>query len=499
MEEYESINDRHIEEGIRGDVIRLRGGALLPGQSRLPPWDPQGKNPLQVAKRMHDMYYSLDYRRERKRRKLNKIGAGAALVGLAAARWKRKKPDGTYDEGEGPILKKYKGMGIANVPQDQSPNSRYYGLTSMRRRLKQIDKEQVFFNYQTLNLSPCANLTTSTSGIFLSPRAAGLMPPLWWGYDVGGTSPTFLQLLSSDIVSGYETLDIYGSPTRSGNIHIQVADWIGVGLSHDNMFATDAGVAHAAMQSSYISTYSTDPNSPIQMSAVWANKDWTKLQCMGFKYEFDFTNWAPYEYTVEILFFKPIADPHSMTHGQMAEIVNNNEKDYELYCNKACYNLGSKSYRTIKRMRFRVPGLTNQIGGATSATDATPKQGLVVNPFQRNTFSCKYFLKSKQEINRPVTNVDISGFTDADAFRKFYLMEKGKFMRIQAWPTRPHVTLPAEANASQISTVPRIDDWYYQRVKTCTQNQLLPCLGVTIDRKAYFKLDKPIFKGPHRS
>lgn len=226
----------------------------------------------------------------------------------------------------------------------------------------------------------------------------------------------------------------------------------------------------------------TDANTPVNMASIWANKDWSYLTHYYTKYNFKFRNLSARKYTVEILIFSFKAEQMTFNYDRMCKAVVNKQSDkYQDYFDNI--SARPQDINIIYRKRISLKGM-NESWNATSALQ-TARDG-------RNVKNWQYIHKRKYVIKRPVLNTYNAFITEKDSFNTYYDMQKGHWMRIQAWPSAPQITTNQDDAGP---TIQQYEDTNCAPGVTAeTATKLMSAVAVTIDKKSYFKLDEPIYK-----
>lgn len=257
----------------------------------------------------------------------------------------------------------------------------------------------------------------------------------------------------------------------------------------------------------------TDPNLPITLSDVVANKDWNKITHNITYLYFDFTNYAQCSMIVEVLLFRYVVDVDAMSYTQLIDAPLSRQYDeaYTSYCEMKNMSLGTKQIRVVKRIRFKMqnrwmPSPTHR----TADTETLRNLNYAIVPKYRKL---KLRVKRNYTIKRPIAKDYEVGLADSEFFNTYYEYDKGVYCRIQAWPedtkfdfTRKEVvpaTDPVTHYASLFINKSVNQSCEYKQdgaeTPTATDYRIAEGVACYLEKKSFFKLDEPMLKGPFRS
>jgi len=367
-----------------------------------------------------------------------------------------------------------------------------------QRHLKAQNLLYTWYQYNMHPLMYALNVSTYD----YNTTSPGIGPALYWQTDEALTLPgpvpnQTLGYLRPALTAG-NAVDAFPA---YGMIYVFAADWIGATMNPDTK-TQSGGTQQQLAWLPFVYGNTTDANSPILITDILGsgtpNKDWSTLQHYCTCLTFDFTNLAPYQYTVEIMFFKFLVDPHDMSYMDMCLAPLSNQTDMQTYCEEGIKGFGTSQIVIVHKKRFTINGIDNSL--TISSTNNTT---CALNNFARsngnNNAKYSFKVKRKYNINRPVLKT-VEATTDDIFFNKYYIAEQGTYCRIQAWPSEPFWYLPG--NGVTNTPNPQINNTFDTACSPNHNNNLTvvkPAVQCIMHKKSYFKFDKPILKGPFRT
>lgn len=261
---------------------------------------------------------------------------------------------------------------------------------------------------------------------------------------------------------------------------------------------------------SVIPSTTTDPNLPIKLSDIVANKDWNRIVHGATYLYFDFTNYARQTMIVEVLLFKYVVDVDAMDYTQMidAPLSRQYGNAYTSYCEMKNMNLGTKQIRVIKRIRFRMNVQKSfDVKPTYGEADGLRSANITMTPTYR-----KLRLKVKRQytMKRPIATT-FENVTDNQFFNTYYEYDKGTYCRVQAWPEDVMLYQVRESFPSSEPTTyfagTEIDESLMEsyRLGTAAETpttsiyRIAQGVACYMEKKSFIKLDEPMLKGPFRS
>lgn len=256
----------------------------------------------------------------------------------------------------------------------------------------------------------------------------------------------------------------------------------------------------------------TDPKFPVTYSTFAGNKDWQKMVVFGCQWDMKFTNYSGIDHTVEVLFYKMIPDPHVVNYSRACGLPYSQMQNMDQYCQGTIRSMGSKQIMVVKRDRFVIRGTSNWT--INTASETVPTFVGIIN--SKNVVKKQYKIKRHYAMNRGIINPTLEGAlqflpssTDYEYnfFQTYYKLEEGIFCRMQAWPSSSCSALEYNFGGNKTvgydllgtynqMNVPVMLDAANPVTNTAFAAGKKPCVGVSMTKKAYFKFDKPLLKGP---
>lgn len=329
----------------------------------------------------------------------------------------------------------------------------------------------------------------------------GVGPCLYWQTDetlANSTStepnPNFAKLRPFDIADLTSDTDpLFGT---CGTCYVFCADWFGKHMNYDEFTLS---------RLQWIvddTTATSDPNTAIKLEDLIGvtspNKDWSVIRHYATYIEFEFTNLSPQPYVVEVLFFKFKVDPDEMTWTDQLRAPMSNQNDVHAYCENSIRNFGTEQITVMKRHRQRIYGLDNFCHYPTGSSNAG-QYLMIANAVRTNVGTYSFKVRRKYDVVRAIKQGSSYGYDEVDFFDKFYDPNKGIYCRIQAWPESPMFTTNPNNNTTQTgyTRLNNLPDATCQPTGTTAGlDYLNPALMVHMKKRSYLKVDAPVLKGP---
>jgi len=256
----------------------------------------------------------------------------------------------------------------------------------------------------------------------------------------------------------------------------------------------------------------TDPKFPVTYGTFAANKDWQKLVVFGCQWDMKFTNYSGIDHTVEVLFYKMIPDPHGINYGRACGLPYSQMQNMDQYCQGTIRSFGNKQINVIKRDRFVIRGTQNWV--IDTASETAPTFIGIIN--SKNVVKKKYKIKRHYAMNREINNPFLDSASqnyptstdyEFNFFQTYYKLEEGVFCRMQAWPSASCSALEYNfggnktvsydlLNTYNQMNVPIMLDAITPVTNTAFTSGKKPAVGCSMSKKAFFKFDKTLLKGP---
>jgi len=256
----------------------------------------------------------------------------------------------------------------------------------------------------------------------------------------------------------------------------------------------------------------TDPKFPITYSTFATNKDWQKLVVFGCLWDMKFTNYSGIDHTVEVLFYKMIPDPHAINYGRACGLPYSQMQNMDQYCQGTIRSMGNKQINVVKRDRFVIRGTSNWV--IDTASETAPTFIGIINT--RNIVKKQYKIKRHYAMNRQIDNPSLEAgalnyptSTDYEYnfFQIYYKLEEGIFCRMQAWPSSTCEALEYNFGGNKTVNYDLLNTYNQMNVPIMLDQSSpgpnaafaagkKPCISVSMTKKAFFKFDKPLLKGP---
>lgn len=372
---------------------------------------------------------------------------------------------------------------------------------------RRFKTNQLLYTWYTYNMHPVV-WCDSQQGHVRHIANEGVGPALYWQTDEAlvnstSTAPNPRLGMLRPGTSTASTVDIFPA---FGVVYVFAADWLGATMNPDTTTqGTTTGPTTRQRLRWEQFTYgnTTDANSPIVISDILGttnpNRDWSCIRHYSTTISFDFTNLCPYKYTVEILFFKWLVDPHDMAYEDMCLAPMSNQTDMQQYCDTGTKSFGTQQITVLKRKRIYLRGIDNPMTLANNALTGVAADNYPIATGS-HTATYVYKVRRKYNIMRPVKQGDVQEATTEDVFfNRYYIAEQGVYCRVQAWPTEPLWNIPG--NGTTAVAYPKINNAFdvtSQPDNTVNLAQCRPSVQCIMHKKSYFKFDQPILKGPFR-
>ena len=244
-----------------------------------------------------------------------------------------------------------------------------------------------------------------------------------------------------------------------------------------------------------------DANTPILYNEIaYSNKDWSVMRHYVTIHYFDMVNFYPAPMTVEILFFKFIVDPDTMSYYEKQCSPLSFQNDMQSYGEQSIKNFGTKQIKVVKRKRIVIPGINNWCYMPTNTVSAAA-ECLTASVDTPNQYKCQFKIKRMYDVKKPIQRTgEAVTLTEQGFFDSFYDHENGIYCRMQAWQPNgiPMIQVTGADNKTiiyQTSIQSENNDY-----ATPTQSFKPSCVvQVNMRKQSFIKLDSPILRGPFRT
>lgn len=251
-------------------------------------------------------------------------------------------------------------------------------------------------------------------------------------------------------------------------------------------------------------TQTTDPIYPVQFAQIAANKDWTTIYHLGTQITMDFVNYSLEDQNVEVLIFRFIADPDTYSkYSDLATVGMSGYRDWNEYLDGE-RRIGTPQIEVIRKSRFMLKGSKdiNIYKESTSKSTTDMAWLTTVGEMASNRKKKVYNIRRKYAMKRPVEETAFAtSFSERGMYNELYLLEKGIFCRVMAWPAKipfdfytydytsdnPVATLLYSPIANEMAKMPS---------NVNSNGKPRACVAVQLIKKSFIKLDKPMLRGP---
>jgi len=538
-----------IRNLIVDGVIRLRGGTrgghpddvqTISVDYKVKPWTRAPANLPEYSARVAELYYHIHSRR---RARLNARVLRGVAATAAAAYGVHKLRSGKFYPDPKPKGKNFNKSKTKIMVRDKTWREKHdEGRLRVSRSMRLNDLWYSLSYYLMDTACPMTTATTGYWNIGTTPGTSWTMITLTnfvtYSQGAGQGKPLYSEVatanslyLTSNIYYGSTVTPYYGpfcsnnptyptQPTIASNagfgpfntaIYNFIADWPWTVMWWDTACNNSSDTMSYLRMRSDTQFETTDPKFPVTYGTFAANKDWQKLVVFGCQWDMKFTNYSGIDHTVEVLFYKMIPDPHAVNYGRACGLPYSQMQNMDQYCQGTFRSMGNKQINVIKRDRFVIRGSTNWM---MNLTEVTPSFLGVVNT--RNIVKKKYKIKRHYSMNREINNPNLEASAqnyptstdyEYNFFNTYYKLEEGVFCRMQAWPSASCEAieyLPGSnktvvwdlMNTYNQMCTPIMLDQSTPATNTAFLAQKKPCVGVSMSKKAFFKFDRPLLKGP---
>jgi len=350
---------------------------------------------------------------------------------------------------------------------------------------------RMYHTYHRYVMSPIIYKTTKTSGgttFYLHNTTVGTGPGLYWTYsNTTGVSTREVNWNTMTYWDGGMAFPPSNSPTQrnyglgsGGSIYVFAADWPGTIMNPDPD-THPGGTGLVLQMTNYEYNQVTEnKNIPRKWDDTFNNTSWNYITVYGCEWRFEFTNFAPQLYCVEISLFAFKADvdamdyeKHCLAHFGGAQGGTNAYKDKLLLSPVTDVSV-------IKTRRFLIPGMVQNLWNSSSNQII----GTEVNNHNRRIV--KWTLKHKYVLKRPVLTSYETNLTEKDIWEKYHDDQKGLYFRVQAWP----MTLDMQVNNSTGEVTSNGTQEKCTPVTAIEGGKISPCVQCVMYKKTWYKMDE---------
>ena len=388
------------------------------------------------------------------------------------------------------------------------------------RAIKNVAAMDIYYTIHKYNCDPHFNVVTvGTPTVYCWKFSLGTSNGLWSKRDdTNGTGTVGTTAWSPGITYNSIVTPNFGGTTtgvnaaqmpNNANIMLFVVDWPFFTMNYIKATQVSASLENIMRWKDMAATYTqtTDPIYPIQFSQIAANKDWTTIYHLGTEILMDFINYSIEDQNVEILLFKWIVDHDTIQSYQQQIMAScSGYRDYDDYL-LGQNSIGTPQIRVVKKIRFKLTGALDEKvtriynPGVSEAIN----YGCTVGDLPSNRKVKKLRIKRKYAMKRPVEETAFAtSFSELGMFNELYEAQQGIYCKITAWPTnkRRDINIQDIFSSTPVysSTTNTSINASADIPSAVTKNgQPRMCVGLTMTKKSFIKLDKTMMRGPFMS